>query len=321
MTQSGQGEEPSARQAREGIVLPSDGGEPLLPGMTGDRAAPAGGRSWGQQWGPAPSAPQQQDHGTGHGPGQGWSAPAADGNAPQTQTWEMPEASRSGSAPAPDWGTPERPGGWDASAAPRHPHAGDHAAQGWTGTTSAALPPEGAPPASYGTTGGHPGALPPQHAAHSSAPLPPVAPADEGATQYIPPVPAHDDGATQYIPPVAAAPDEGATQYIPPVGPGALPPEVPADATQYLGRAPHGGAGPLPPTADPDAQATQYIAPVPAEPAAPSYGIRPGGPEDRQPPAEFDNLFRSEQEGPASTQQLPKFDAPRPAGAPQAGPP
>ncbi|EHN72708.1 hypothetical protein SMCF_7860, partial [Streptomyces coelicoflavus ZG0656] len=26
MTQSGQGEEPSARQAREGIVLPSDGG-------------------------------------------------------------------------------------------------------------------------------------------------------------------------------------------------------------------------------------------------------------------------------------------------------
>ncbi|MER6045712.1 hypothetical protein ABT136_34100, partial [Streptomyces sp. NPDC001856] len=34
MTQSGQGEEPSARPAREGIVLPSDGGEPLLPGMT-----------------------------------------------------------------------------------------------------------------------------------------------------------------------------------------------------------------------------------------------------------------------------------------------
>lgn len=35
MTQSGQGEEPSPREAREGIVLPSDGGEPLLPGMTG----------------------------------------------------------------------------------------------------------------------------------------------------------------------------------------------------------------------------------------------------------------------------------------------
>ncbi len=44
MTQSGQGEEPSARTAREGIVLPSDGGEPLLPGMTGTPAPvhPAG---------------------------------------------------------------------------------------------------------------------------------------------------------------------------------------------------------------------------------------------------------------------------------------
>ena len=57
MTQSGQGEEPSARVAREGIVLPSDGGEPLLPGTTGGPgtpqhptpppapAAPSGGQS------------------------------------------------------------------------------------------------------------------------------------------------------------------------------------------------------------------------------------------------------------------------------------
>ncbi|MYS27146.1 hypothetical protein GTW38_09435, partial [Streptomyces sp. SID7804] len=43
MTQSGQGEEPSARIAREGIVLPSDGGEPLLPGMTAGPVAPGGG--------------------------------------------------------------------------------------------------------------------------------------------------------------------------------------------------------------------------------------------------------------------------------------
>ncbi|MFE7994718.1 hypothetical protein ACFU3K_40515, partial [Streptomyces shenzhenensis] len=60
MTQSGQGE-----PAREGIVLPSDGGEPLLPGMTGGSAprpaanrpaapsagppaaTPAGGQAWG----------------------------------------------------------------------------------------------------------------------------------------------------------------------------------------------------------------------------------------------------------------------------------
>ena len=143
---------------------------------------------------------------------------------------------------------------------------------------------------------------------------------DEGATQFIPPVAAAapaDEGATQYIPhiPPAAAPSEGATQLIPPVGPGALPPEVPADATQFLGRAPQGGAGPLPPAAHPDAEATQYIAPVPAQPGAAPYGIRPGGPEDRQPPAEFDNLFRSEPEGPASTQQLPRFDPSLPQGA------
>ncbi|MGW0410502.1 hypothetical protein ACWDZX_04280, partial [Streptomyces collinus] len=65
MTQSGQGEEPSARPAREGIVLPSDGGEPLLPGMTGPAAsaAPAGGQAWGDPWGPGPQQqpPQQQE--------------------------------------------------------------------------------------------------------------------------------------------------------------------------------------------------------------------------------------------------------------------
>ncbi|NEB21868.1 hypothetical protein G3I46_36140, partial [Streptomyces coelicoflavus] len=62
MTQSGQGEEPSARQAREGIVLPSDGGEPLLPGLGTDApvgpqaggppaSAPPGGQAWDRPWG------------------------------------------------------------------------------------------------------------------------------------------------------------------------------------------------------------------------------------------------------------------------------
>ncbi|CAM5500730.1 putative protein OS=Streptomyces microflavus OX=1919 GN=G3I39_05315 PE=4 SV=1 [Streptomyces microflavus] len=65
-----------------------------------------------------------------------------------------------------------------------------------------------------------------------------------------------------------------------------------------------GGAGPggLPPQPGGDADATQYIPPVPG--GAP-YGIRPGAPEDRQPPAEFDNLFRAE--GPAdATTQMPQ---------------
>ncbi|MFE4819723.1 hypothetical protein ACFRFU_25510 [Streptomyces sp. NPDC056704] len=326
MTQSGQGEQPSARTAREGIVLPSDGGEPLLPGMTGDRAVPAapaipaGGQTWDQPWGPDPSAaPAPQ-------PADGWGAPVNG-----TQTWSGSEPPQSG-APTPDWGghdpstqtwaAPEQPAqGWGAAPAQQQGFPAQQAPGG-------PLPAEGTQPPSYGEQqpppayggqetssyggrqdpayGGHQGGAVPQQQpqgghAHAAA-LPPAV--DEGATQYIPPVPAAAEGATQFLPPVPAASAEGATQYIPPVGPGALPPEVPS--------------GPLPQAAHPDAEATQYIAPVPAEHGAAQYGIRPGGPEDRQPPAEFDNLFRSApgapsaSEGPASTQQLPRFEAPAP---------
>lgn len=80
-----------------------------------------------------------------------------------------------------------------------------------------------------------------------------------------------------------------------------------ADATQYIAPVP-GGPGPVgppPPQGGGDADATQYIPPVPG--GAP-YGIRPGAPGDRQPPAEFDNLFRSEEPA-GATQQMPHFDA------------
>ncbi|MFF0023386.1 hypothetical protein ACFYQQ_22900 [Streptomyces sp. NPDC005496] len=359
MTQSGQGDQPSARPAREGIVLPSDGGEPLLPGTTGDRTAPAGGQAWNRSWGP--EAPAEQgpgpgaapDGGHGQPPGHGWGAPrsGADGAVSSPPAWGASEPS----PPAQDWGgSTGGSGNWQASGTGgqgwNEPHAaqggyepgasrGRHASasgQGWDGAPAQPqpLPPEGARPDDpYGTgahapgqgPGGYGAPLPPQapdgrhapsHRAGAASPLPP---ADEGATQYLPPVPpaaAHpDEGATQYLPPVPAAPDEGATQFLPPVGsgpgpagPGALPPEMPADATRYLGRAPRGGTGPGPSAADPDAQATQYIAPVPAEPAAAPYGTPQGGSEERTPPAEFDNLFRSEAEGPASTQQLPRVD-------------
>ncbi|POX54134.1 hypothetical protein [Streptomyces sp. Ru72] len=265
MTQSGQGEEPSARPAREGIVLPSDGGAPLLPGQTGgadgsippapaSASGPAGGQAWGQPWGPEQAAQQQQQ-------------------LHQNQQWGA-QPSWEGSDPRSAWG--------------QQPHAGS----------------------------GQP--LPPQQSA-GAGPLPPAAgSADEGATQFLPPVAASpNEGATQYIPPVAASPDEGATQYIPPVGPGALPPEMPADhATQFLGRA----TGPLPPAAGPDAQATQYLPPVPGQPHGPvpgqSYAVRPGAP-GQAPPAEFDNLFRGGAGGFAEpTQHLPRFDGADAPGAP-----
>ncbi|WP_436849322.1 hypothetical protein [Streptomyces massasporeus] len=171
----------------------------------------------------------------------------------------------------------------------------------------------GLPPASDAYSGG----LPPASGAYGfagGAPLPPAA--DEGATQYIPPVTGDTAAAaTQFLPPVAPSADEGATQYIPPVTPGALPPEMPAgedpEATRFLGTGPRtgAGAGPLPPAGHPDAEATQYIPPVPG-----------GG---KQPPSEFDNLFRSDQgaESPAgATQQMPRIEQPQPQasyGAPQ----
>ncbi|MET7450632.1 hypothetical protein ABZT03_01820 [Streptomyces sp. NPDC005574] len=374
MTQSGQGEEPSARPAREGIVLPSDGGEPLLPGMTGGYTGPYGGRQSGQrdgdggrhgqesqnghsgaygQSGPYggqgahgdPYAAQQgggpyADHGAaaqgGHqsGPYGGQQpGPYGDqGAAPQGgqqppavaptggQAWGTPWGPGQQQAPAPQ---PEQ-GGWNRPAAQPAPWGAPEASGG--GIPSQPLPAEETrTPAPYGTIGGYgqPAAagyaeegatqfLPPVQAGPASAP--------EGATQFLPPVQAGPapapEGATQFLPPVPA--DEGATQYIPPVAPGALPPEIPAESaaesTHYLGRAQSGpgpGAGPLPPAAHPDAQATQFIPPVPGQNAAPPFG----GEQDRQPPAEFDNLFRSGPggDGPAgATQQLPRFAQPEP---------
>ncbi|MCX4788473.1 hypothetical protein OG369_20560 [Streptomyces sp. NBC_01221] len=106
--------------------------------------------------------------------------------------------------------------------------------------------------------------------------------------------------------------DADATQYIAPVppgpAPGGLPPESPAEATQFLA---HGAPQPQtqayqqqPPVHGGDADATQYIPPVPG---ATPYGIRPGAPGDRQPPSEFDNLFRNEEPA-GATQQMPQFD-------------
>ncbi|MEU0008439.1 hypothetical protein ABZ079_30355 [Streptomyces sp. NPDC006314] len=317
MTQSGQGEEPSARPAREGIVLPSDGGEPLLPGMAGAPApaAPAGGQAWGGSWGPEPQTPQSgQDRppaavpqwGTPGGPDQQPASAANPGPLP-------PEG-----APAPSYGGQTSAYGAGA----QEPRYGGQASSHGPGGRQPQY--GGAPQPGYGAPDpyqGHqqqypasaaplPPAVPDGYAA-ARAPLPPTAdgatqyippvaaaPADEGATQYIPPVQAAPaEGATQYLPPVPGASADGATQYIPPVTPGALPPESAGEDTRYLGHAPRQGA-----PAHSDAEATQYIPPYTAQ----AEGA------DRKPPAEFDNLFRSGPAGGAgpagSTQQLPRAE-------------
>ncbi|WP_458337167.1 hypothetical protein [Streptomyces sp. 372A] len=219
-------------------MLPSDGGEPWTPGRAADQAPPAGGRPWGQTWGP-------QDGGQD-----------PYGQQPQQQPQQPYQAGPQQQGP---YG--QQPGGYGQQ------HAYGQNQSGPYGQDQGAAP---FPPA-------------PQQPARPqpyAQPLPPEAGA--GA------VPGGDADATQYIAPVPGGP-----------APGGLPPENPAESTQFLGRAaqgPQGGGG--------DAEATQYIPPVPG--GAP-YGIRPGTPGERQPPAEFDNLFRSDApEG--ATQQMPRFD-------------
>ncbi|AYN40786.1 hypothetical protein D9753_19995 [Streptomyces dangxiongensis] len=364
MTQSGQGEEPSARPAREGIVLPSDGGEPLLPGTTGTPApaAPAGGQAWGGPRGPERQAPQP-DQGLPPVAAPQWGTP--DGSGPQSPPPGNPGPLPPEGAPAPSYGgrTPSygaqapaygpggqpptygSPAGPDAQyyggqngpagqggqqyggqngpagqGAQQYGAQGDPAGQGgqqYGGPQSGGYGVPQQPP--YGTPGpyGQPQPQHPQSQQHpqspqhpqypaAGAPLPPMA---DGATQYLPPIPAGpaDEGATQYIPPVQAAPaDQAATQYLPPVPPGTAPSGSAGEQTRYLGHGPRPAA-----PAHSDAEATQYIPPYAAQAQA------AGG--DRQPPAEFDNLFRG---GPAgddspagSTQQLPRVPDPHPGPA------
>ncbi|GAA4315703.1 hypothetical protein GCM10023086_37650 [Streptomyces venetus] len=388
MTQSGQGEEPSARPAREGIVLPSDGGEPLLPGMTGGpgdapagrrpgppptgqppASAPAGGQTWGEPWGPdqqtpPPSQgqswqsppPQQwteppawgaQPPATGSLPGEGTPNPYTDPYGGPTGDAQPPAAADPYGTPgaaqpatgADPYGPPAAGGGLPPASGQYGPAAGDGSQppQADTYNSPSGAGPLPPPAGQYGapTEGGLPapsgqygpptgGGSQPQagntyNSPSGGAPLPPAADAygsapGDGPQQGagggydsppgggpLPPA-AGDAAATQYLPPVTAAPaDEGATQYIPPVGPGALPPETPAghdpEATTILGTGPRAGAGPLPPASNPDAEATQYIAPVPGA--------------DQQPPAGFENLFRSEQGADGSagaTQQMPRVE-------------
>ncbi|WP_045556082.1 hypothetical protein [Streptomyces sp. FxanaA7] len=341
MTQSGQGEEPSARTAREGIVLPSDGGAPLHPSDLPPAPLPPAPpqpwdqqRQWGSpetaapaqpqadQWNSAPPAPEWGAHGAQDAYGTqgghtGYGAYGAQGD-PAGQAYGHAQGDASGQAYGHAQGDTAGPAYGTQGGMPLPPE-GAYGGAGY-GTAGAPLPPV-AGEVSVPSAGASP--LPPQ-----SAPLPPV---DEGATQYIPFVPAVgpvpvDEGATQFIPPVAAqAPAaEAATQFLPPVGPGALPPEASGDATTYLGRVPDNGAGPLPPTANPaqtvpgapagnpDAEATQYIPPVAAQaqPRPQSYGA-PGTQQGQQQPDVFDSLFR---DGPGaggaagSTQQMPKID-------------
>lgn len=306
MTHSGQGEESSRRVAREGIVLPSDGGEPLLPGRTGGSGAPDGRES--DPHIPDPHLSRPDPHLPGPMPAAGslpsdGAGSASWGGGSWNEPRQQPRADEGWNAGAPQGG-----GAWGAP---------DTASRGWNAPHPGPLPPEApagsyggapqqpqspqSPQPSYGAGGyGSYGGQDPYYPQPPSARSAPEAPVVHGTTQLIPPLVNADEDPSAG----AAADPEGATQYIPPVGAGALPPENPAHA-----------AGPdaaptqlIPPvTAGPDAAPTQVIPPVPAGPdAGPTQVIPPVPAQDGPPPpAGFENLFR-DSAGPS---------APRPAAS------
>ncbi|GAA4043450.1 hypothetical protein [Streptomyces shaanxiensis] len=269
MTQSGQGEEPSARQAREGIVLPSDGGEPLLPGMTGrptpipatppttpPPSAPPGGQAWGTPWGPEqPATPPPA------APGQAWGAQPGQSWGGQEQPYQAQAPAPWGAAPEGAEGIPSQPlppeggayGGGVQGAPPSTP------SYGHGGPAGSSLP---APQPSYGQSGGP-----------SSAPLPPAGGQAYGAPGGTPPLP--PAGAETYGAPGAGgalppAQQGGPGAALPPVHGGSNAPLPPAAYGAPNAPLPHAGAGaggfgaPSPPA---DEGATQYIPPVSAAPA------------------------------------------------------
>lgn len=262
MTQSGQGGQggeqqlPAGRPAHEGVVLPSDGGAPWIPGApTGGQAdqggqpagqaVPAGGQPWGRPWGPQTDAPAQP----------GAQAPGAYGY-PQQQAQPLPPAQGQGQQPY-GQGQGQAPG-YDPS-------------YGQGGAGAYQQPQQSQQPQ-------HSDPYQQQHQQYPSQ-------------QYQPQQSQQSHQPQPYAQPLPPEAGSGAGQGVP---------GGDADATQYIAPVPGG----LPPQPGGDADATQYIPPVPG--GAP-YGIRPGAPgapDDRQPPAEFDNLFRAE--GPAgATQQMP----------------
>ncbi|MFI6347929.1 hypothetical protein [Streptomyces sp. NPDC050560] len=324
MTQSGQGDDPrhpQARQAREGIVLPADGSAPLMPGTAGvpapaapaaPGAAPAEGSPWGGPWGPDAGAPGT--HG-GAVPGQSWGG----------GQWN--DAGYAGELP------PEAPG--QQPGVPPAPHAAPLP----PAAEAPQLPP--VPEPIPGPPGHYDYGMPQQQGAYQQDAYQQLPYQGDQGDQGYPSLPAPRQGGARHRAPAqppGGHADEAATQYIPPVGGGALPPEMPAaadhgaDATAYLGRVPGHAKHSAPPQqpaqpyapqhsdseatqylapvqgAGPDEQPTQYIAPVPTQPEGP-----------RQPPPEFDSLFRTQAPGGGdggSTQQLPRFQPPGPQGGP-----
>ncbi|MDO0934015.1 hypothetical protein QQY66_20845 [Streptomyces sp. DG2A-72] len=299
MTQSGQGEEPSPRQAREGIVLPSDGGEPLLPGMTNGQGGPQYGRPVPPTPAPAPAAapPEGQAWGTPWGPDQHQPPPPPQGqgwDSGPTEPWGSPEPYQQ-QAPA-AWGTPDQANAIPAQPQPRQEAAYGGEALPGPGAQPTYAPQEPAPQQSYTSHAQAPqmpGAQQPSYT--SQAPS-----AESSYTSHAPngQSPSGSQGrhaAGGALPPAeaggygAASPSGSVQPPTPGYGPpAAAQPQPPTAADGYGGPAPgaygSGAAAPLPPAGSgsfgaplppADDGATQYIPPV-AGGGAPAHALPDG---------------------------------------------
>ncbi|MGW0711867.1 hypothetical protein ACWD4G_38935 [Streptomyces sp. NPDC002643] len=349
MTQSGQGEEPLARTAREGIVLPSDGGAPLMPGDLPPAPVQPAGRPWGAGQGASGGGGPDAAAGIGQHPsgaGQGQSAadpyhqPAVD---PYTQSGADPyghaqsagDPYTHGQSAGDPFAHGQSAGDPYAHAQPTadayaQPPAAPHvqpAVPEWGGAGAvgahgggAPLPPEGAQGGSYGVEtyggGGFGGPLPPVAGEVSVAGGGGPGASGPAAGAPLPPVAAMDEGATQYIPPVPSGGGvaEAATQYIPPVT-GQAP--VVDAATQYL---PPVGPGALPPET-PSAEATTFLGRVPdgggsgPPPPPANAGHPPHGAPPVHPDAQATQYIPPVTAAPPPVQPQPQpYGAPEPQG-------
>ncbi|MFB6630154.1 hypothetical protein ACFCWY_09670 [Streptomyces sp. NPDC056362] len=236
-----------------------------------------GGQPWGGAWGPAGGPPGGQPL----PPAQPLPPEAPQAAADMQSTQYLPPIPPQQGAPQPGYGYPGpgAPAAGDMQATQHIPpvSGGMPPAQGMPPQQGGMPPAQGAPQAGYGYPG--PGAPQPGYGYPG--------PGAQGAPQ---------PGYGYPHPGAPSAGDLQATQHIPPV-----PPQQGGGSdTQFLGTGPLAHQGPGPAGAS---DATQYIAPVP-----------PQEPGERQPPAEFDSLFRTEAPRPPQQQRAPQgYQQPGPA--------
>ncbi|MET9845772.1 hypothetical protein [Streptomyces ossamyceticus] len=310
MTQSGQGEEPSARPAREGIVLPSDGGAPLHPSELPPAPLPPGASaptwnqgghdmrdvrdqppagSWGApEWGDRsardgglplpPEGPSQAGYeAEGHRGAYGAEGAVGGYGSEASGGGYRAEGSQAGygtGGPSQaGYGAERSQAGYGSDGSSQGPYGSDGSSQAAYGSdgSQAGYGTRGASQAGYGAEGPSQAAYGAQGGAQGAYGAPGAAQGPYAGDGYA------GGGSGMPLPPVA-----GEVSLASGGAPMPSAPPVDEGATQYLPPVP--SAGPLPG----DEAATQYIPPVPAAPEAATQFLPPVGPGALPPEASAD---------------------------------